>query len=215
MDIDNLRIHLDKLGKAREKELIVRKLRKNACQKNKAANKDSNNKKVADTGSDNGDTVDKNSEKGEVVDTASHKDETAGNENKDGDGNESDDKCSRSDDELVGEHDKSIGDSRYIEGGYDSVDDLLDSQEESDSHFTPGSSPRWDHDPFGLNRPKSSSRSSSWSNIMIEESPVNSKPSTPTPHPRSAKRAYPASEESPQPVRALLPRDTGDLDNSD
>ena len=49
---------------------------------------------------------------------------------------------------------------------------------------------------------------------MIEESPVNSKPSTPTDK-RSAQRAYPASEESPQPVRALLPRDTGDLDNSD
>ena len=55
---------------------------------------------------------------------------------------------------------------------------------------------------------------------MIEESPVNSKPSTPTDK-RSAQRAYPALEESPQPVILssypviLLPRDTNDLDDSD
>ena len=57
-----------------------------------------------------------------------------------------------------------------------------------------------DHDPFGLNRSKSSSRSSSWSTIMIEESPVNSKPSTPT------DKSYPV---------ILSPRDTNDLDDSD
>ena len=204
MDIGNLRIHLDNLRKAREKELIARKVRKAACKNNNADNKDSNNKEVADIGSDNG----------EVVDTANHENETSTNDSDD-DGNESDDEYSRSDDELVGEHEKNVGDNRSIEGGYDSVDDLLDSVEESDSHFTPGSSPRWNHDPFGLNRSKSSSRSSSWSNIMIEESPVNSKPSTPPNTPtykRGAKRTYPASGESPQPIRALLPKDTGNLD---
>ena len=130
-------------------------------------------------------------------------------------GNRSDNELRRGDDELVGEHDEDVGSSRDSGGGYDSVDDLLDSEEEeSDSHFTPGSSPRWGHDPFGLNRSESTSRSSSWSNIIIEESPVNSRPSTPSDE-RSAQRAYPSSEESPQPVRALLPTVTSDLEDSD
>ena len=36
MDIGNLRIHLDKLRKAREKELITRKVRKTASNTNNA-----------------------------------------------------------------------------------------------------------------------------------------------------------------------------------
>ena len=136
---------------------------------NNADGKDNSNMEVADISSDNG----------ELVDFANHENENSTN-NSDDDGNKSDDEYSMSNNELVGEHDENVDNSRDSEGGYDSVDDLFDSQEESDSHFTPGSSPRWDHDPFGLDRSKSSSRSSSWSIIMIEEYPVNSKPSTPT-----------------------------------
>ena len=133
-----------------------------------------------------------------MVDTTSHKDEsgrndsdkdksedeTAGDRNDSDDeksedetaGNESDDASSsdysytRSDKEL-------ISSSRNSEGGYDSVDALLDSveesvEEESDSQLPPEPSPRpWGYDPFDLPRSNSSSRNSSWSNIDIEELP--------------------------------------------
>ena len=127
MDIDNLRIHLDKLTELREKELITRKLRRTASKTNNADDKDSNNKEVADISSDNG----------EVVDAANHENENSTNDSDD-DGNKSDDEDSMSNNELVGEHDENVDNRRDSEGGYDLVDDLFNSQEESDSHFTPG-----------------------------------------------------------------------------
>ena len=110
------------------------------------------------------------------------KSEAAGNESDDeyssdysysrseGEPRKDDDESGRCDNELVGS-------SRNSEGGYDSVDALLDSveesvEEESDSQLPPESSTRpWGYDPFGLHRSNSSSRSSFWSNIDIEESP--------------------------------------------
>ena len=129
------------------------------------------NKSEDETAGDRNDSDDDKSE-----------DETAGNESDDeyrsdysysrseGLPRKDDDESGRSDNELVGS-------SRNSEGGYDSVDDLLDSveesvEEESDSQLPPESSPRpWGYDPLDLPRSNSSSRSLFWSNIDIEESP--------------------------------------------
>ena len=112
----------------------------------------------------------------------------------------------KSDSEAVEEYDEDVGSSRDSKGGDASIDGLPESQVgESDSKFTPESSPMSLYYPRSI----STSRSTSWSTINIESSSDNSRPPTPSDE-RSAQKAPPSSEESSQPFSAHLLTVTGD-----
>ena len=139
---------------------------------------------------------------------------TSENENSENDSDNDDNESNtselrKSDSEAVEEYDEDVGSSRDSKGGDASIDGLLESPVgESDSQFTPGSSPMSLYYPRSI----STSRSTSWSTINIESSPENSRPPTPSDEVRSAQRAPPSSEESPQPFSAHPLAFTGDLE---
>ena len=113
----------------------------------------------------------------------------------------------KSDSEAVEEYNEDVGSSRNSKGGDVSIDGLLESPVgESDSQFTPGSSP------MSLYYPRSISTSRSTMDIESspDNSPPNSRPHTPSDEVRSAQKAPLSSEESPQPFSAHLLTVTGD-----
>ena len=216
-DIDNLRNQLLSVKAAREKEL------KAGASKNNVSNNDD----AVDNVSDNGDTVDYVSDNNDAVDNVSDYNDAANNasdngyesenisenensENDSDNDNESNtSKLMKSNSEAVEEYDEDVGSSRDSKGGDASIDGLLESPVgESDSQFTPGSSP------MSLYYPRSISTSRS--TINIESSPdnslPNSRPPTPSDEERSAQKAPPSSEESPQPFSAHPLAVTGDLE---